>query len=126
MNAEEVFLRTHRAKSWEKRTKGLGQNGEKDLDGEFIFWWIALNALYGQPREREDIRKRYQKHNIDELQNLNGFLQDVCSSPHILKVLTNSSIPNKRYRDNVLENPFLRKEYWNGGFSSGGLDSQII
>jgi hypothetical protein len=111
MNKEEVFLRTHRAKSWEKRAKNLAKNGHKDLDGEFISWWIALNALYGQPREQEKFKEKHQR--IPELQNLTDFINDVSNSPHIREKLTNPSEEDKKNRDEVLENPFLRKDYWN-------------
>src|SRR5436305_807303 len=56
-------LRCYRAQSWTKRaTEGVPAS---DLDGRFIFLWIAFNALYGQAKcrfddtrsEFEDIRK---------------------------------------------------------------------
>lgn len=40
-----VELRNKRASSWKDRAKG-------DLDTQFIFLWIAFNALYGQAHYR--------------------------------------------------------------------------
>jgi len=39
-----LSLRVHRALSWLNRAEQLG--GQSDLDGQFIFLWIAFNAAY--------------------------------------------------------------------------------
>ncbi len=44
------LLRAYRAGSWIRRAARLP---EADLDGRFIFSWIAFNALYGQARYRQ-------------------------------------------------------------------------
>ena len=49
MEKDEVVLRSHRAKSWIRKAESLAKLEPSDLDGQFIFYWIALNALYGQP-----------------------------------------------------------------------------
>src|SRR5262245_35475326 len=46
-----VELRHKRAVSWSKRADG------GDLDAQFIFSWIAFNALYGQARYRDPDRQ---------------------------------------------------------------------
>jgi hypothetical protein len=107
MNKEEVFLRTHRAKSWENRAKGLAKNAHKDLDGEFISWWIALNALYGQPGEQEEYINKHKNSPIPEQQDLTDFLNDVSNSPHIREKLTTASEEDKKNRYEVLANPFF-------------------
>ncbi len=38
-------IRCHRAASWIKRSQ---PSPTTDLDGRFIFLWMALNALYGR------------------------------------------------------------------------------
>ncbi|GJL69479.1 MAG: hypothetical protein NPIRA06_21140 [Nitrospirales bacterium] len=126
MDEEEIFLRVYRAKSWQKRARACAKDGKKDLDGEFIFWWIALNALYGQPRERLEVRERYRRQNIDELHNIKDFLQDVSSSSHVGKALSDPHNPKKQNRDDVLENVFLRKEIWNQLSTTEDLDSGTI
>ena len=40
--------RLYRAKSWIQRAAALRRIG--DLDGQFMFYWIAFNALYGQAK----------------------------------------------------------------------------
>jgi hypothetical protein len=42
-HSEGLALRTHRALSWLKRAEEC-----KDVDGRFIFLWIAFNAAYSQ------------------------------------------------------------------------------
>lgn len=42
-----IHIRLYRAKSWMERAQRLV---EIDPDGCFIFYWIAFNALYGQPK----------------------------------------------------------------------------
>jgi hypothetical protein len=53
MNAD-VESRLYRAESWIKRAR----DSSNHLDGQFIFYWVALNALYGHrgsPHDREDL-----------------------------------------------------------------------
>lgn len=54
-------LRCARAASWRTRAK----HAHGDLDAQFIFSWIAFNALYGQARYRDsDDRKRSEMSDI--------------------------------------------------------------
>ena len=41
---ENLALRVHRALSWLNRAEQLA--AEQDLDGQFIYLWIAFNAAY--------------------------------------------------------------------------------
>jgi hypothetical protein len=43
-----IEIRCYRAESWMNKVENLNDS-EKDLDAIFIFYWIAFNALYGQP-----------------------------------------------------------------------------
>ena len=54
----DIESHLYRADSWLKRARDSSDH----LDGQFIFCWIALNALYGQrenesgpPRDRQDL-----------------------------------------------------------------------
>jgi hypothetical protein len=47
-NPENLSLRVHRALSWLHRA----QSCENDLDGQFIFLWIAFSASYAQDFQR--------------------------------------------------------------------------
>lgn len=64
-----VEVRCHRAASWIKKAEGLP---DSDLDGHFIFLWIAFNALYGQPKFLE-------KKKGPEERDFKRFLNLVCS-----------------------------------------------
>jgi hypothetical protein len=48
--AEAIAIRLHRARSWVRKADQAGDG--HDLDAQFIFLWIAFNALYGVPRYR--------------------------------------------------------------------------
>lgn len=50
-----IEVRCHRASSWIDRA---GKLEPADWDGRFIFYWIAFNSLYGQPKylEKRDER----------------------------------------------------------------------
>jgi hypothetical protein len=37
--------------SWLRKSRKAGKNN--DLDAQFVFLWIAFNALYGRPRYRD-------------------------------------------------------------------------
>jgi len=50
-------LRSYRAASWIRRAK---ETDAADLDAQFIFYWIALDALYGQAEylnRQSDLRR---------------------------------------------------------------------
>jgi len=62
---ENLGLRVHRALSWLHRAEQLANAG--DVDGEFIFLWIAFNAAYAT-----DIEEKYRE---SEQQTFRGFLE---------------------------------------------------
>jgi hypothetical protein len=60
-------LRHARAESWRSRARRTSG----DLDAQFIFSWIAFNALYGQARYREtDDRPRSEMRDIEHFLKL--------------------------------------------------------
>lgn len=64
-----IEIRCYRAKSWIDKVKN-SNDSDKDLDGMFIFYWIAFNALYGQPgylrrRKRTDEEKERMGEEVD-------------------------------------------------------------
>ena len=59
-----LSLRVHRALSWLDRAEQLEE--QQDLDGQFIFLWIAFNAAYAT-----DIDEKYRE---SEQQTFRGFL----------------------------------------------------
>jgi hypothetical protein len=69
-----IAVRCFRAESWIKKA---GNVSETDIDGRFIFLWIAFNALYGQPKylRREPGCEMYGR---DEETDLKKFLDVIC------------------------------------------------
>lgn len=65
---ESLSLRVHRALSWLQRAEQLGQEG--DLDGQFVFLWIAFNAAYAT-----EIDERYRQ---TEQETFRAFLQKLA------------------------------------------------
>ena len=49
-----ITIRCHRAASWIAKTSTAAKRDPDDLDAQFIFYWIAFNALYGQPKYLTD------------------------------------------------------------------------
>lgn len=100
----DVESRLYRAESWMKRARESADH----LDGQFIFYWIALNALYGQrgsesgpPRDRGD---------------LHTFLGRIASSGGDTVVLVMEALATlKSESELVLGSEFLYEEYWNAG-----------
>ena len=64
-----IDIRCHRANSWIRRAENLSAS---DLDGKFIFYWIAINALYGQPKYLERPEER-----TNDLADLQTFLNSL-------------------------------------------------
>jgi hypothetical protein len=65
-------LRLHRALSWLARAEAAEQEG--DLDGRFIFLWIAFNAAYAR-----DIDERQ---GLSEQATFIDFLEQLCAIDH--------------------------------------------
>jgi hypothetical protein len=55
MTVDGLALRCYRARSWMRRASDPGS--AMDLDGRFIFLWIAFNALYGQAKSQGHCRE---------------------------------------------------------------------
>lgn len=96
------FDRLQRAESWIERAQAI--EDWEDYHGQFIFYWIAWNALYG--RERADRR-------FDDA-DMRWFLGLVCDwdQPAICNAL---SPPLKRKADNLIKDKFLCEVYWEQG-----------
>jgi hypothetical protein len=104
--------RLQRAESWIQRA--LDIQDWDDQHGPFIFYWIALNALYGRHHDSQ---------RWDE-QDLAWFLQRVCEMD-----LEQGKIPeivhaHKRKADRLLNDQFLLKAYWRDG--PGATIKQIL
>ena len=100
---ENVGLRVHRALSWLNRAEQLGE--QDDLDGQFIFLWVAFNAAYAT-----EIDERYRE---SEQQTFRAFLEK----------LAGLDAPRKRFDALVwtefpksirvlLDNRFVFADFW--------------
>ncbi|MBI4591452.1 MAG: hypothetical protein HY725_21705 [Candidatus Rokubacteria bacterium] len=115
MRDSQRASRLYRAESWIRRAAALRRPDE--LDSRFISYWIAFNALYGQARDTAEERPR-------EDSSMREFLGKMVrlagASPGLRRTL-------QRIEGELLEllkNQFLRREYWEDGFTDG-LDDKI-
>ena len=74
-----IEIRCHRANSWIGRAENLSAS---DLDGKFIFYWIAINALYGQPKYLGRTEER--TNDLTDLQTFLNTLFPLDEHGHIL------------------------------------------
>ena len=68
--SEAIETRLLRARSWLRKARKAAENA--DLDAQFVFLWIAFNALYGMPRYRRSHDDTY----IGEAKDFLAFLDD--------------------------------------------------
>jgi hypothetical protein len=103
----DVESRLYRAESWLARARECDYH----LDGQFIFRWIALNALYGQRRSEDEA-----PHDRDDL---HAFLGRVVSRDHESRSRFTDILRNlKQDVELLLESEFLYEEYWLGDKAS--------
>jgi hypothetical protein len=99
---QSITDRVRRSLSWLRRAAELS---DEDRPPRFVDLWIALNALYGQPRyttkpnEREDFAEYVQK--LAELPSGTSRLSQVVSRKHF----------QVRTRD-LIQNRYLWNEWW--------------
>jgi hypothetical protein len=108
-----LSLRVHRALSWLNRAEQLEEQG--DLDGEFMFLWIAFNAAYAT-----EIDERYRE---SEQQTFRGFLQkliDLDSEQKRFEHLTWDEFP--RSIRVLLDNEFVFAEFWRAQSGAAPVD----
>jgi hypothetical protein len=109
--SEDLGLRVHRALSWLDRAEQLGAQG--DLDGQFIFLWIAFNAAYAT-----EIDERYRT-------------SAQVTSRAFLRRLVELDAPRRRIEGLVwteftksirvlLDNPYVFKPFWD--FHTGVIE----
>jgi len=94
-----ISTRCYRAESWIRKANALPQS---DTDGRFVFYWIAFNALYGQPKylpgsdsdEESDIKKFFAA--IIPLDRRNLIRSELDGLKFDVDELTNDIFLNKR------------------------------
>jgi hypothetical protein len=100
---ENLRLRVHRALSWLHRAEQLAHGG--DLDGEFVFLWIAFNAAYATEIDEQ--------HRESEQQTFRAFLQklvDLDAGKRRFEALVWQEFP-KSIRV-LLDNRFVFADFW--------------
>ena len=100
---ENLGLRVHRALSWLHRAEQLAS--AEDVDGEFIFLWIAFNAAYAT-----EIDEKYRD---SEQQTFRAFLSklvDLDAGKKRFEALVWTEFPNSIRV--LLDNEFVFAEFW--------------
>ena len=102
----DVESRLYRAESWLKRARDSSDH----LDGQFIFYWIALNALYGQRGSEAG-----PPHDRDDLHAFLGRLAACGQSAAVSLMETLAHL--KPDAALLLESEFLYEDYWITGYT---------
>jgi hypothetical protein len=100
---ENLALRVHRALSWLERAEQLA--AQHDVDGQFVFLWIAFNAAYAT-----DIDEKYR---LSEQQTFRGFLDKLLALDGArgrFEALVWQEFP-KSIRV-LLDNPYVFADFW--------------
>jgi len=101
-----LALRVHRALSWLNRAEQA-----EDVDGRFIFLWIAFNAAYATDIDEQ--------HRLSEQESFKAFLQKLCvlDSEHLIEKLVWSEFPGSIRA--LLDNPYVFQSFWD--FQNGKI-----
>lgn len=121
---EAVDLRLNRARSWLRKSRKAGSSTPPDLDAQFIFLWIAFNALYGNRRRRDNVPTPHVGRTASEIGDFTRFLKTIehVSGGKIAAILNRSPIATQAGR--VLDNPFLDINCWERWEAEGIRDRQ--
>lgn len=102
-----LTLRIHRALSWLNRAEQAD-----DVDGKFIFLWIAFNAAYAQELDGSD--------KTSDKATFTAFLQKLCdldARRRIDELIWNEFSGSVR---SLLDNPYVFHQFWE--FQRGRID----
>ena len=101
-----LALRVHRALSWLNRAEQA-----EDVDGRFIFLWIAFNAAYAT-----DIDEQYR---LSEQESFKSFLQNLCTldTGNLIEKLVWSEFAGSIRA--LLDNPYVFQSFWD--FQNGKI-----
>jgi len=106
---ENLTLRVHRSLSWLNRAEQA-----EDLDGQFIFLWIAFNAAYATEID-EQLR-------LNQQETFKAFLGKLCGldQQHTIEKLVWQVFPsNIRV---LLDNPYVFQSFWD--YQNGKLNHE--
>jgi len=98
--------RLQRAESWIERARAI--EDWEDHHGQFIFYWIALNALYG----RDEASRR------SEADDQTWFLNRVFDLDKEARAIPRAFDELKPKADRLLKDQFLVDPYWSEGLTA--------
>lgn len=103
--SEAVEIRLRRSESWLRKSKKAGNSEPPDLDAQFVFLWIAFNALYGQPRYRDEVDSK-------EIVDFTRFLAraEDLERGAVATALRNPDV--EKHVEHLLQSPFLNIDCW--------------
>jgi len=114
--SEAIAIRLRRARSWLRKATKAGQNG--DVDAQFVFLWIAFNALYGTPRYRRSHDETY----VGETEDFLAFLGE---SERLSRGRFETCLGSvESHVQELLWSPFLNIECWRHWDKAGIRDRQ--
>ena len=110
-----LAIRIHRALSWLQRAEQAD-----DVDGRFVFLWIAFNAAYAT-----DIDEQYR---LSEQEAFKAFLHKLCvlDSEHVIEKLVWSEFSGSIRA--LLDNPYVFQSFWefqNGKISEAEWEERL-
>lgn len=122
--ADAVKLRLKRARSWLGKSRKAGSSMPPDLDAQFIFLWIAFNALYGNRRRRDNAPPSHVGRTTSEISDFTRFLEAIehVSGGKIATLLSRSPLAVQAGK--VLDDPFLDLDCWERWEAEGIRDRQ--
>ncbi|MBY0247791.1 MAG: hypothetical protein K2Q17_08995 [Nitrospiraceae bacterium] len=121
---EAVDLRLNRARSWLRKSRKASSSTPPDLNAQFIFLWIAFNALYGNRRRRDNAPPAHVWRTTSEISDFIRFLESIehASGGKIATLLSRSPLAVQAGK--VLDNPFLDLDCWERWETEGIRDRQ--
>ncbi len=101
------YDRLQRADSWIARARAILESGEgwDDLHGQFIFYWIAFNAVYGRGKAER----------LSDERDVRWFIELICDFDQEQGTIRSAVEPLKRVADNLLKDKYLCEFYWEQG-----------
>ena len=112
---KSLSLRVHRALSWLDRAEKLAQ--QKDLDGQFIFLWIAFNAAYAT-----EIDERYRlSAQVTSRAFLKRLVELDAAKGHRLEGLVWQEFSGSIRV--LLDNPYVFKAFWD--YQTGDITEDL-
>ncbi len=116
--SEAVQIRLRRSESWLRKSRSarnLDSDKPPDLDAQFVFLWIAFNALYGQRRYEVDGK---------EIVDFTRFLERVetLSRGAVATALRQPDV--EKHVEHLLQSPFLNIDCWREWDRAGIRDRQ--